>query len=295
MRRIKRGRVFALAIATLGSFGWLAAKRSAGGPRPAAKTAGVVGGVAAWRPTIIAHRGCPGYAENTVNSILAAADRGADWIEVDVRETRDGEFVLHHDADLTEDLGLHMKIREASLAEIQARTLAGGDERVPTFAQAMQAMAGTRAKLYVHLKDGILDAATAAKLLEICRSQDFIGRVRFNSGSFTTLARLRAEDSRVWLEYDLYDAKGLLWSNDMTSADLDSIRRLAIRSVGTFSFKTTLALVRRAHLHGLLVDALVSVDGMPFHDEAAAYREMVGLGVDEIMTDDIGRYSPPRS
>lgn len=47
--------------------------------------------------------------ENTLPSIRAAIDAGADVVEVDVRETADGEFMLFHDAGLecrTEKAGL---------------------------------------------------------------------------------------------------------------------------------------------------------------------------------------------
>ncbi|HEX4048324.1 MAG TPA: glycerophosphodiester phosphodiesterase [Elusimicrobiota bacterium] len=242
-------------------------------------------------PTFIAHRGYSRqYPENTVGSILEAVAHGATWVEVDVRWTRDGEPVLHHDADLKASLGLDRKVGELTVRQIQARPIIGSAEVIPTLRQAMQAMSGDRGKLYLHLKDGEITADQARQLVAICRAHDFLGRVRFNSGSFTTLGRLREANSTVWLEYDLYDAKGLLWSNLMTRQDLRSIRALAVRSVGTFSFKIGDALVSEAHRHGLLIDALVSADGMPFHSERAAYREMLRLHVDEIMTDKINRY-----
>ena len=48
------------------------------------------------------HRGAPaeGLVENTLPSLLRALDDGADFVEIDVRLTADGELVLVHDADL---------------------------------------------------------------------------------------------------------------------------------------------------------------------------------------------------
>lgn len=281
MGRIFKRRVLPAALAAVVVFGWLRVKPASADIPPAAP----------WRrPTFIAHRGSPGHAENTVAAILGASALGADWIEIDVRETRDGAFVLHHDAELKDSLGLPKTVGQATLAEIQRNPIRGSRDYVPTFAQAVDALARDRAELYVHLKDGVLDPGAARELVATCRARGFLGRVRFNSGSFLTLARLRAQDPGVWLEYDLYDAKGLLRSNDLTTDDLRAIRSLAVRSVGTFSFKTTGALVSQAHRSGLLVDALVSAQGLPFHDEKAAYKDMIALGVDEIMTDDVGLY-----
>lgn len=53
------------------------------------------------RPLILAHRAlAPGQRENTGEGARAAFASGADAVEVDVRCTRDGVPVLHHDADL---------------------------------------------------------------------------------------------------------------------------------------------------------------------------------------------------
>lgn len=53
-------------------------------------------------PTLIAHRGFAGEApENTVSAVERAATRGADWVEVDVMPTADGDVVVVHDAELS--------------------------------------------------------------------------------------------------------------------------------------------------------------------------------------------------
>jgi len=50
------------------------------------------------RPLVLAHRGARRVApENTLAAFAAARAQGADGIELDVRTTRDGEMVVHHD------------------------------------------------------------------------------------------------------------------------------------------------------------------------------------------------------
>lgn len=52
-------------------------------------------------PLIIAHRGyTAGGAENTIPALRAAAEAGADVVEMDIQETADGRFVVIHDTDL---------------------------------------------------------------------------------------------------------------------------------------------------------------------------------------------------
>ena len=95
-------------------------------------------------PTILAHRGVSqaydltdvqadtctasrmlppthGYLENTLASMRAAFDRGADVVEIDVQPTRDGRFAVFHDWTLdcrTDGTGV---TREHTLAELAKR------------------------------------------------------------------------------------------------------------------------------------------------------------------------------
>jgi glycerophosphoryl diester phosphodiesterase len=54
------------------------------------------------KPTIVGHRGfgagAPGgYAENTLESYLAAVAHGLSWVELDVQRSVDGQLVIRHD------------------------------------------------------------------------------------------------------------------------------------------------------------------------------------------------------
>ena len=69
----------------------------------------------------IAHRGASAVAtENTLESILAAKKAGAKMIEIDIRETADGKFVLSHDATTQRIFNVNLSIHEHTLAELQA-------------------------------------------------------------------------------------------------------------------------------------------------------------------------------
>ena len=55
------------------------------------------------RPLVIAHRGASTeFPENSLDAFSGAFDQGADWIELDVRRSKDGVLVVHHDAHLVD-------------------------------------------------------------------------------------------------------------------------------------------------------------------------------------------------
>ncbi len=65
-------------------------------------------------PTVTAHSGCEGTAENSVQSIKKAAEIGADIVEIDIRFTTDGTPVLSHDAPVGGETTLEEAFEEIS-------------------------------------------------------------------------------------------------------------------------------------------------------------------------------------
>lgn len=93
-------------------------------------------------PLVIAHRGASGHApENTLAAIQAAADAGAQWIEIDVNVSKDGTPVLHHDDDLqrcSNGTGLVIEHDLATLQQLDSGSWFNDtfrDERVATLAE----------------------------------------------------------------------------------------------------------------------------------------------------------------
>ncbi len=116
---------------------------------------------------VMAHRGAMRQApENSADAIEHAIADTFEWVEVDVRHTRDGHHVLFHDSQLermTDGQGL---VRDHTLAEIRAldagtkfaRRFAG--RHVLTLAEALELAQG-RVNLYLDCKD--IDPALLAR------------------------------------------------------------------------------------------------------------------------------------
>ena len=81
-------------------------------------------------PRVIGHRGAMAYApENTLASFREAKQRGALWVEIDVKLTADRVPVLMHDPSLKRTMGIDRLVAEMSRAELP--------KAVPTFEQAI--------------------------------------------------------------------------------------------------------------------------------------------------------------
>lgn len=84
---------------------------------------------------IIGHRGAAGLAlENTIESIEQAVKSGADYIEIDVRMTRDRKIILNHDSNLARTYNVNLAVSKHTLEELQ--TVCPG---LPTLETALKA------------------------------------------------------------------------------------------------------------------------------------------------------------
>src|SRR5262245_59458690 len=87
---------------------------------------------------IVAHRGFKAVApENTIAAFEEAARVGADYMELDVRPTKDGELILMHDAKVDRTTNGKGPVSDFLFVDIR-KLDAGKGQPVLTFPEALQ-------------------------------------------------------------------------------------------------------------------------------------------------------------
>lgn len=118
----------------------------------------------------IAHRGFhdnDGDApENTMAAFRKAVEAGY-GIELDVRETKDGQLVISHDDSLKRTAGIDRKISEMNYSEFRDVNLFHSKEHVPLFRDVLEMIDG-RVPVVVEIKSENLK-----KTAELCESAAF--------------------------------------------------------------------------------------------------------------------------
>ncbi len=221
------------------------------------------------RPLVIAHRGASGERpENTLAAFALAVEQGADMIEIDLHETRDGAVVVTHDEDLA-GLGGRGEIADASLAEIR-RLDAGQGEQVPTLEEVLDAF-GARIPFNLELKQGSRGAYPnlEERVLEAVEARGLLGQTLFSSFSDPVLARLRARAPRARL--------ALLLSPRYPGRALERAASLAAEAVHPEVGLATPSLLEAVRGAGLCVHVYTV-------DAPAEMERLVRLGVDGLFT-----------
>ena len=112
---------------------------------------------------LVAHRGGGDLgAENTIAGILAAAEEGVAWSEIDIQRTKDGHYVLNHDGVFQRVAGDSRSSSQMTLAEIKELRVADAFDSsrpaqpVPTIEEAIEASKG-KIGLFMELKGKTAD------------------------------------------------------------------------------------------------------------------------------------------
>jgi len=220
---------------------------------------------------VIAHRGSSAAApENTLAAFRLAVEQGADFVELDVQESADGEVLVVHDSDLMKIGGAPLKIWETDAARLRTVDIGShagpqfSAERVPTLAEALAVCKG-RARVVVELKsyghDQHLEERVAA-IVEAAGMADDCIYMSLDHAMIQRMKRLRP----TW-RCGVLVAKAV---GDLTSLDADF---LAVeRKIATARF------IRRAHRAGQDVYAWTVND-------PAWMLAAMSHGVDGLITD----------
>jgi len=220
---------------------------------------------------VMGHRGAGGLApENTLAAVEKAIDAGADWVEIDVQETADGEVVVVHDSDFMKLAGVNLKVWDATTADLEGIDVGRGfgpdfaGERVPTLAEVLEVCRG-KVGVNIELKDyghGQRLEERVAEIVEACGMDREVILMSLKPSVVKRMKDLRPE----W-------TVGLLMSiaiGDAASLEADFLAVNA-RFVSR-------ALVRRSHQAGKKVYAWTLND-------AVGLSTLISRGVDGVITD----------
>ncbi len=194
---------------------------------------------------------------------------GADYIEIDIRTTRDGRFVLLHDRTL--DRTTAAKGPVGNMIAHEVTVLSAGawfgkpfaNEHVPTFDAALSAL-GDQSHVYLDAKD-----ISPESLLAAIRKHSLMNRhVVYQAPGFCN--KLKALDPNVRLLPPL-----------RSMSAFESVAKLKPYGVDANWSILSKEMIAKCHAAGIRVFS----DALGFHESIADYRKAIAWGIDVIQTD----------
>lgn len=229
---------------------------------------------------IIGHRGAAGYApENTLESIHTAADMGIDWVELDVKLTKDEVPIIFHDEELertTNGAGLVAEITYEEIRQLEAGSWFGDSfagAKIPTLEEAVDVLIERGLGLNLEIKPCPgREKLTAEVALDVL-SQIWDDHSRLLISSFQHVSLEAARDmANDW-------ARGLLVGGDEMPENWQELADyLDVKSMNMGSRLVTRELIRE--VSDLDLKSLVYTV-----NDADLARTLQGWGVDTLFSD----------
>ena len=224
---------------------------------------------------MLAHRGASAYApENTLAAFNLAIEQQADWLELDVQQTKDGQLVVFHDLRMERTTNGTGALRDLTLDQV--RQLDAGrwfdqrfaGERVPTFEEVVALAQAQGIRIFPEVKDPRLYPGIEERVAGVISAYGYEDQTIIQSFDMASLERLRQVNPRLKLAA-LYTAASPLRGDPPPGVSV----------VGPPWELVTIdpSVVRDAHASGRQV-VVWSVEG------AAAVRPLLDARVDGIIT-----------
>lgn len=221
---------------------------------------------------VMAHRGASREApENTLPAFEKSIELGADYIELDVQEAKDGEIIVTHDANLYRCTGLNANVWQLSLPEIQ-KLNAGrhfpeyDGTKIPSLREVMELCKG-KIRLNIELKSNGHEKALEKNVADIITEYEMDNDVVITSLTKKCLINFKKEKPEIPCGYIVSMAVGNYL--DVSWSDFFSIEQSFI----------TKDLVREAHSMGKTINAWTV-------DEDLEAARLIDMQVDSLITND---------
>lgn len=223
------------------------------------------------RPLVLAHRGARRRApENTLEAFAVARDLGADGVELDVRRTRDGVLVLHHDPAPPDGPVLatvdHAVVRERFPA-------------IPTLSEALDVCAGLLVNVEIKNlpweDDFDAGESVADAVVDLLADRGGTDRVLVSSFHLPTVDRVHARAPGVPTAFLFLAGMDLVEVVDLTADRGHVAVHPDMRALGG---PETHEFVVHAHERGLDVNVWTV-------NEPADMARLADVGVDALVTD----------
>lgn len=228
-------------------------------------------------PLVCAHRGRSGlYPENTMAAFEAAVELGADFLELDVRRTADGEIVCIHDGTADRTTDGSGEIAQMTLAQVRGLDAGAwkgeqyAGERIPLLGDVLRQIAP---RLVVDIE--IKQREIAEQVVEIVREAGALRRV--------TIVSFDRDDLRAAKSAEPALACGLITGGldgdgvEAEQALIGSALECGASFISCGHRSVTASLVRECHLMGLALMAWTM-------DEPADIARMIDLRVDGLVS-----------
>ena len=222
---------------------------------------------------VTAHRGySAAYPENTIPAFKGAIQVGADWAELDVQQTADGEVIVMHDSNLKRTTGLDKEVWQVTWDEI--KDLDNGSwfdkkyqtVRIPTLEEVLKVCRG-KIHLNIEIKPSGHDKDLEEQVAKLLKKYHMRDTCVVSSLKYDSLRKIKESDESIETAYITSVSYGNF--TDLEYADGYSVESTLLSK----------SFVNKAQKAGKQIYVWTV-------NSEERLEKVVGMGIDNVITDD---------
>ena len=222
---------------------------------------------------VTAHRGySAAYPENTIPAFKGAIQVGADWAELDVQQTADGEVIVMHDSNLKRTTGLDKEVWQVTWDEI--KDLDNGSwfdkkyqtVRIPTLEEVLKVCRG-KIHLNIEIKPSGHDKDLEEQVAKLLKKYHMRDTCVVSSLKYDSLRKIKEADDSIETAYITSVSYGNF--TDLEYADGYSVESTLLSK----------SFVNKAQKAGKQIYVWTV-------NSEERLEKVVGMGIDNVITDD---------
>lgn len=222
---------------------------------------------------VTAHRGYSAvYPENTIPAFKGAIQVGADWAELDVQQTADGEVIVMHDSNLKRTTGLDKEVWQVTWDEI--KDLDNGSwfdkkyqtVRIPTLEEVLKVCRG-KIHLNIEIKSSGHDKDLEEQVAKLLKKYHMRDTCVVSSLKYDSLRKIKQADDSIETAYITSVSYGNF--TDLEYADGYSVESTLLSK----------SFVNKAQKAGKQIYVWTV-------NSEERLEKVVGMGIDNVITDD---------
>lgn len=222
---------------------------------------------------VTVHRGySAAYPENTIPAFKGAIQVGADWAELDVQQTADGEVIVMHDSNLKRTTGLDKEVWQVTWDEI--KDLDNGSwfdkkyqtVRIPTLEEVLKVCRG-KIHLNIEIKPSGHDKDLEEQVAKLLKKYHMRDTCVVSSLKYDSLRKIKEADDSIETAY-------------ITSVSYGNFTNLEYAD--GYSVESTLlskSFINKAQKAGKQIYVWTV-------NSEERLEKVVGMGIDNVITDD---------
>ncbi|WP_437696085.1 glycerophosphodiester phosphodiesterase [Levilactobacillus brevis] len=163
-------------------------------------------GLAMTKPLTIAHRGVDNGngVQNTIPAMVKTSKERPDYVEMDIRMTKDHQFVVMHDGNLKSLAGLNRSVASMNLRQLTKVTVTenGYQAKIPSFNHYLNTAIKHHQKLLIEIKTGSADTPDLSERFYRQFGQRILtNHEQVHTLSYKVMDKLKKEHPQLFVSY----------------------------------------------------------------------------------------------